>query len=125
MENYQLGKDIQSIISRLEAIEKKLQIGDCGCSGEKSSKITLMGIAEKTNAEANKDITIKVDEDEVGLSECTNGHLRRKTVNGVCYCQMCCNGQWVYFCWPDGSCFRCGMTPITVNCGGNNWILSC
>ncbi|HEX9928928.1 MAG TPA: hypothetical protein VGB02_10380 [Pyrinomonadaceae bacterium] len=126
MDDYQLGKDIQQIMNRLEAIEKKLNSKDCGCGGAEDGSVVYLGMAEKTDQEADPNITTKIDDTDRGAAPmaCTDGHLRRVTVNGVCYCQMCCGGQWVYFCYSNGQCIQC-PGRVTVNCAGNNWILSC
>lgn len=62
-------------------------------------------------------------------TNCTTGHIRRKTYKGVCYCQMCCDGTWYYFYKEVGGkrvYMTCGTRPgWTVDCSGNNWILSC
>ena len=131
MDEYALGRDIGSLEARVKALEQALAAlkgGNCGCGNttHKGATVQMLGMAEKTDKPADPSITTRPDTgpgSEI-RAECSDGHLRRITYNGVCYCQMCCGGKWVYFCYQDGTCVQC-PGGITVNCAGNNWILSC
>ncbi len=88
--------------------------------------------AEKTNKPADKNIKMveSIDGGVTIKEACSgNGHIRKVTVNGVCYLSMCCGGQWVYF-YKDVAGKRIWCTCAlgeswTVNCNGNNWIIGC
>ena len=124
MNEYEVGKDIATLQARVAALEAKLQTRDCGCSGK---HIELRGMAQETKEAPTPGISMREDPDADALSvaDCTDGHLRQKMVNGVCYCQMCCGGRWLYFCWDNGRCVKCSDRPVTVNCAGRNLILDC
>lgn len=123
MDEYTLGKDIASLESRVSALEEIISKQGCGCG---QNAIEDRGIAQKTDSEPTVGISMRQDPDAdaAATERFSNGHIRRKTVNGVCYCQMYCNG-WQYFCWDNGRCVQCSDRPVTVNCAGNNWILDC
>ncbi len=90
------------------------------------NQIEDVGMSKESNEKATMGITMKKDPDPDAVStRCTDGHIRRKTVDGICYCQMCCGGGWKYFCWDNGECVKCSDSPVTVNCSGQNRILSC
>lgn len=127
MDEYQVGKDIAALEARIKALEARLGSGNCGCKdGPTRSGITMLGMAKETDKPGDPSITTRPDNGPDGISAagCSDGHLRRVTVNGVCYCQMCCGGQWLYFCYSNGQCIQC-PGGVTVNCNGRNWILSC
>ena len=75
----------------------------------------------------DEDGTPRLD-DVAAAARCGTSHIRRKVVNGVCYCQMCCGGTWYFFYWiVNGRRVyqRCGMRGRTVKCAGHNYILTC
>ena len=88
--------------------------------------------AEKTNkpADGTVHMVASIDGGVVVKEPCSgNGHIRTITVNGRCYSQMCCGGQWMFFYQDRGRqrvwC-TCNLSESwTVNCNGNNWIISC
>lgn len=89
-------------------------------------------MAEKTDKPADPDVFSTPTNDQ-GLTikeACgTSGHLRTITVNGVCYNQMCCGGQWLFW-YKDTANGKlwctCNLNQSwTVNCSGNNWIIRC
>jgi hypothetical protein len=130
MGNYQIGKDVQELTARIENLEKLLKVKSegCGCNGESETVIEYLGMAKEAdeNAIVSEELRMVDDNDADAIATaCSNGHIRRKTVNGKCYCQMCCGGSWKYFCWSNGTCVTCAHSPQTVNCGGNRWILDC
>ena len=95
-------------------------------------EISAISMAEKTDQPADPDIR-STDTNDQGVTikdACsTNGHIRKITVNGVCYVQMCCGGLWQYW-YKDTSSGRVWCTcnlgqSWTFNCSGNNWIISC
>lgn len=99
-------------------------------------EIEIHGVAEKTDAPADEGIFTEIDlepmhdiaEDDISAKSCTNGHIRRKRYKGVCYCQMCCGGNWLYFYKVINGkrkYLTCGGGAWTVNCSGNRWILQC
>jgi hypothetical protein len=127
MDEFSLGKEIGALLARVKALEEAVSKKGCGCGGAVRGQIEMIGSAKETDGPADPTITTRPDTGPDGmnmLADCTDGHLRRVTVNGVCYCQMCCGGQWVYFCYSNGQCIRC-PGGVTVNCAGKNWILSC
>lgn len=66
--------------------------------------------------------------EEIKALQCSSGHLRRKTVNGICYCQMCCNGEWYYYYWetPTGRDYQnCGEGARNVTCNDRTYMISC
>jgi hypothetical protein len=74
--------------------------------------------------------TTQADHDIEILEACsTTGHIRRITVNGICYSQMCCGGQWQYFYkdTPSGRVWcTCNLGQTwNVNCSGNTWMVNC
>ncbi|RPH29307.1 hypothetical protein EHN07_06565 [Buttiauxella warmboldiae] len=88
--------------------------------------------AEKTDLPVDPDVysTVTNDQDVTIKDSCSsNGSLRRITINGQCYAQMCCGGQWMYFYkdTPNGRLWcTCNLGQSwTVNCAGNNWIINC
>lgn len=119
MSKYTIGKDVGSLEMRVRALEAK--DGGCGCSGEDGSKPRM---AMQSDSEPTEELSMRPDP-LAPLAACTNGHIRTVTVNGKRYCQMCCGGQWQYFCWANGECVQPSHGPVTVNCAGNNWILDC
>ena len=101
-------------------------------------KIEILDIAERTDDEAESDIETLVDvepmhdveESSIKASKASwsNGHIRRKWYRGICYCQMYCNGQWLYFSKRINGRIvykTCGGRGWTVNCAGNTFILRC
>lgn len=91
-------------------------------------EISSSTMAERTDQSADPDVA-STDTNDQGVKikdACTtNGHIRKVTVNGVCYVQMCCGGQWLYWRKGDVWC-TCNLGESwTVNCSGNNWIISC
>jgi len=88
--------------------------------------------ATKTDKPADKSIHLvsALDDGTVIKERCSgSGHLRKITVNGVCYSQMCCGGEWKFFYWDRNGrrdwC-TCNLGESwTVNCDGNNWIVGC
>jgi len=108
----------------------------CKPSIETSNDLTIE-IGAPTNAEKSSksvDSDVKMTsaiDGGVALKEtCSgSGHLRKITVNGVCYSQMCCGGQWMFF-YKDVGGKRVWCTcnlgeSWTVSCDGNNWIVGC
>ena len=88
--------------------------------------------ATKTDKPADKSIQlVSTLDDGITIKErcSTSGHLRKITVNGVCYSQMCCGGEWKFFSWDrNGRRYWCTCNlgeNWTVNCDGNNWIINC
>jgi hypothetical protein len=132
MDEYQLGKDFGSLEARVRALEEHIQTHKhgCGCGGKKTpTDLTqgykLLGVAEITTEPADPTITMKPDTDADAREACSvEGMTRAKYVDGVCYCQMCCGGQWNYFCYDNGYCIHC-PGGVTVNCNGTNRQLKC
>lgn len=88
--------------------------------------------AERTDQPADPEVKSTDTNDQgVTMKEAcsSNGHLRKITVNGQCYSQMCCGGQWMFFYkdTPNGRVWcTCNLGQSwTVNCSGNNWIINC
>ncbi len=111
--------------ARLEALERKVHT--CECQKHKAEgAIQYMGLAPESKEELTPGITARPDTSPDGYENCPqDGNTRKKWYNGVCYCQMCCGGQWVDFCYSSGNCIRCGDAAVTVNCNGSNRILHC
>jgi hypothetical protein len=88
--------------------------------------------AEKTDRPADPDVKSTAENDfGVSIAEaCSDsGHIRSITVNGQCYKQMCCGGQWLFY-YKDVGGRRIWCTcnlgeSWTINCSGNTWILPC
>ena len=131
MDEFSLGRELGMLAARVAALEAALASKghDCGCSkqtgGKADGHVEMLGMARRTDQEADPSIVMRPDNGPYGIdAECADGHLRRITYNGVCYCQMCCGGGWKYFCYSNGQCIQC-PGRVTVNCNGNNWMLSC
>ena len=91
------------------------------------------GMAEKSKDQPTPGVTSSKTVPVEGLPDglqmktegCSSGHIQRVVVNGVCYVQMCCGGQWLYWHKGDVWC-TCNLGQSwTVNCDGNNWIIPC
>ena len=99
-------------------------------------QIEMVGIAEQSSSEEDEGYYREADIDgpregqseETILSNCSTANIRKKIVNGVCYCQMCCGGTWYYFYRiVNGKRVyqKCGDSAMTVKCDGGNYILRC
>jgi hypothetical protein len=88
-------------------------------------------VAEKSNNPPDAGVQSEpgsIPGDAVRVTGGTDGHMRSINVNGVCYCQMSCGGQWLYFYKViNGNrvYLQCGQPGWTVPCAGNSWILRC
>ncbi len=91
---------------------------------------------EKTDDVATQGVTLSKtlpgmpDTDLSTFDACTgSGHLRSVNVNGTCFCQICCGGQWQYVIYTgtDGKQYgqTCGMNGLTVSCDGHSYISRC
>jgi hypothetical protein len=90
-------------------------------------EIEHLGEAQRTDQPADPGVVSSPTNDKnIEIREtCTAGHIRRITVDGICYVQMCCGGQWLF--WHRGNTWcTCNLGQSwTVNCDGNNWIIPC
>ncbi len=88
--------------------------------------------AEKTDKPADEGVKLIGTNDQgVSVEEACGGSgmIRRITVNGVCYAQLCCGGQW-QFVYKDTTNGRIWCTcnlgqSWTVACAGANYIVPC
>jgi len=118
--SYQLGKEIGAILARLEALETK----KCRCK-EISREPATWPSTETAHA-GGEVCSIVLDSGPLASDICSNGSARKVNINGVCYCQICCGGQWYYVKRNDGSFVKCGDGNQLFNdCNGNQQILSC
>lgn len=88
--------------------------------------------AQRSDRAADSDVQA-VEAGPEGLTftseSCENGWLRRITVNGVCYGQMCCNNTWWYYYrdTPNGRVWcTCNLGQSwSVNCSGETYFVAC
>jgi hypothetical protein len=88
--------------------------------------------AEETTKQPDPDVKSRATNDKgISIREACSGsgQVRKVTVNGVCYAQMCCGGQWLF--WVKTVNGRevwctCNLNETwTVNCDGKNLLISC
>lgn len=95
-------------------------------------EISATSMAEKTDEPADPDVksTTTNDEGVTFVEPCgTDGQVRQTTVDGICYVQMCCGGQWLFW-YKDVGNTRVWCTCTlgetwNVNCAGNTWMIGC
>lgn len=95
-------------------------------------EISAISRAVKTDQPADPDVksTPTTDDGLTIKDSCSDsGHIRKITVNGMCYVQMCCGGQWLFWYKDIGGkrvwC-TCNLGQSwNVNCAGNNYIIGC
>ena len=84
--------------------------------------------AEKTDRPDDPEVKSTPTIEGVTIKEACSqtGWIRSITVNGRCYKQMCCNGQWLYYYkdTPQGRVWcTCDLGQSWTVCGG--YILPC
>src|SRR5262249_20286689 len=101
-DDYPIRKDIGALKARPKALERK--VNTCQCHKHKDEvRIEYLGLAPESKEKAAEGLTARPDNSPDGYENCPqDGWIRKKYYNGVCYCQMCCGGQWQYFVWKNG-----------------------
>jgi len=78
-----------------------------------------------TEKQSGEVCSLVPDSGPLATAPCTENAARKVTLNGICYCQVCCGGQWLYVRRSNGTFVKCGDGNQLYECNGNYFILTC